>query len=443
MDLKRFHVDIQRWVNNWARTNAIRYEFSEAVIGASRLNTSINESDYRNENGNRKFTVKYVPPICELEFDCSTNICDTGTSVKPKQKDFYIKQCSRSPVMSISQRDLKDLDGIGANQFFLELLTNSLAAARKSFNTQLIAYFVQNIGLFPDGTNSKVVTLFDVNTKTLDPFGNVYISNTFTDANLGQPFVIGGSHVNFVRSLLPISGLNDVGQNTGALPYGNYFYDKAVNEAFGGGEHLIAFDPQILKFVSYTDNTDRYSTDLKGLSITDIQGLFRQGIDSNIYFGSIIDPVNGLLWDLDVVYKPCVNGDKFGEWRFQFGLNWDIFFMPDRVCNDESVNGVFHFTGCDLVPTVCTPVKPVTPVTKTTFTWTPPADCYPKYINSVKLGNNNYTVEANIADIDELLAVLNALDTYKFTTDGTDIFYTGFSPLTGNINGTIDIEFAE
>lgn len=295
--------------------------------------------------------------------------------------------------------------------------------------------------MFPDGTDSKVVTLFDVNTKTLDPFGNVYISNTFTDANLGQPFVIGGSHVNFVRSLLPISGLNDVGQNTGALPYGNYFYDKAVNEAFGGGEHLIAFDPQILKFVSYTDNTDRYSTDLKGLSITDIQGLFRQGIDSNIYFGSIIDPVNGLLWDLDVVYKPCVNGDKFGEWRFQFGLNWDIFFMPDRVCNDESVNGVFHFTGCDLVPTVCTPVTPVTPVTKQTYTWTPPADCYPKYINSVKLGNNNYTVEANIADINELLAVLNALDTYVFTTNGTDIFYTGFSPLTGNINGTIDIEF--
>ena len=67
MDLKRFHVDVQRWVNNWARTNAIRYEFSEAVIAASRSNTAVSESDYRNENGNRKFTVKYVPPICELD----------------------------------------------------------------------------------------------------------------------------------------------------------------------------------------------------------------------------------------------------------------------------------------------------------------------------------------------------------------------------------------
>lgn len=442
MDLKRFHIDVQKWVTGWAQTNAIRYEFSEAVIAASRQNTSIRESDYKNENGNRKLTVKYVPPICEMELDCTTNICDVGTKVTPKSKDFYIKQCSRSPVLAISQNDLRDLDGIGTNQFFLELLTNALGSARKAFNSQLIAYFISNLGIFPDGNSTKVVSLFDATTKVLDPFGNVYIANTFADANLGQPIVIGGSHVQFVRSLLPISGTNQAGQNTGALPYANYFYDKAVNEAFGGGEHLIAFDPQILKFVSYTENTERYSTDLKGFSVTDIESLFRQGIDSNIYFGSIIDPVTGLLWDLDVVYAPCSGGSKFGEWKFQFGLNWDIFLMPDRVCNEPEVNGIFHFTGCELVPTVCPVVTPSTPVAKETFTWTPPATCYPKYVNSITLGANSYTVEANIANITELAAVLNALGTYVFTVNGTNIEYQGYSALLGNINGIIDIEFS-
>lgn len=441
--MKKFHINVQRWIRNWALTSAIRHEFSEAVIAASRLNTTIQQSDYRNENGARKFTAKYFPPICELDFDCSKTICDTGTTLKASTKDYYIKQCSKSPVFAISAKELHDLDGITPNSYFMEMFSNALAAARKTFNIQLIAYFIANMGRFPDGSDKKVVSLFDVEKKTIDPFGNVVIATTFSNAELNQPIVIGGSQVQFVRSLLPISGQNQDGINTGGLPYSNYYYDQAVNEAFGGGEHLIAFDPQVLKFVSYTENSGRWSTDLKGLSVTDIEGLFSQGIGKNVYFGSIIDPVTGLMWDLDVVHEPCTNGDKFGEWRFQFGLFWDVFFMPDRVCNDPSVNGIFHFTGCQIQPTVCADVTPTPVVQKSTFEWTPPADCYPKFVNTIKLGSTDFGIEANINDINDLVAALNSAGTYQFAVDGTNVTYQGYSALNGNINDVIQIAFAK
>lgn len=440
--MKKFHINVQRWIRNWSRTTAIRHEFTEAVIAASQRNTTIQQSDYRNDNGRRKLTVKYFPPICELEFDCSTTICDSGTSIKPTSQDFAIKQCSRSPVFSISVRDVRDLDGLDPNSMFMELFSNALAAARKTLNMQLLAYFIANIGRFPDGSTSKVVSLFDVEKKTIDPFGNVVIATTFSDANLSEPVVVGGSHVQFVRSLLPISGTNNDGINTGGLPYANYYYDQAVNEAFGGGEHLIAFDPQVLKFVSYSENTGRWTTDLKGLSVTDIEGLFSQGINDNIYFGSIIDPVTGIMWDLDVVHKPCTNGDKYGEWRFQFGIYWDVFFMPDRVCNDEAVNGVFHFTGCQMNPTVCKDVTPATPIAKKNYEWTP-GDVVPGYIKNVTIGNQSYTVESNVANVTELVAELNALGGYQFAVSDDKVVYVGYSAPSISVNDAESVLFTE
>lgn len=439
--MKKFHINVQKWISNFSQTSSIRHRFTEAVVGASRLNTTITEGDYRsNPNGTRKLTIKYFPPICELNFDCSTTICDTGQTVKPTFKDFYIRQCSRSPVFEISAEFVRNLDDIDENSIYRQTITNAIAAARKTFNMQLLSYFILNLGRFPDGEETKVVTLINPETRTIDPFGNVVISSSFEKANLGRPIVVGGDQISTLQALLPISGQNQLGLNTGGLPYDNYFYDQAVNAAFGGGEHLIAFDPQVLKFVSYNVNTGQWATNTGGYTPNDIRGMFSSPSPTR-YYGTIIDPLTDILWDFDARLEDCVDGEKFGVWKFQFSLLWDVFFIPDRVCNDQSVNGVFHFTGCDIVPTSCPKVEPQPKIEKVRFAWTPPEDCYPKFINTIKLGNTDFTVDVNVNDINELVMALNTAQTYKFSVEGEQIVYFGFSALKGNINEVIDINF--
>lgn len=114
--------------------------------------------------------------------------------------------------------------------------------------------------------------------------------------------------------------------------------------------------------------------------------------------------------------------------------------MPPSVCNIQGVNGIFHFTTCAPTITECPTGSPVTPASasnwdlETSDIFGSPA--VPVYVGSLTVGNITTQPNATVANATELTAMLNAeIPGYTFTLVGTEIRYSGYSAVTGNING--------
>ena len=433
MSFKNAHLPIQRTILNYAKTDFVHAVLT-AILLAARQNNRITATDFGSEDGKlRELKINYIPPICDADGDCNANICNTGTVIQPKQEYFKLSKCTASPVLTVRLNDIRNLDTIGADEYSLSLIANLLQTVRTNLAEQITALLVANAGCHIDGNTDKKVVLFNQTTGAINPVGKAIIEKEFADAKLGRPLVVGGSSVYYAKAMQPISGLNANGLNLGS-PLDNFYYDTLVNEAYPSGEHLLAFDPMVFKFIPFNFNVGRFATDLRSFSP---ETMFKSGTDW--YSGTILDPATGILWDLDAIYDKC---DKV--WNFQFKLNWDIFFMPSQVCNIPCVNGIFHFTSCEMIEQECPTGTVVAPATAKTYVWDAAAVEFPLYVAKVQLGGRYFEPNVTVNSAADLVAMLNGLGAGNFTLNGTNVTYSGYSALTGNINeGVITITFVE
>lgn len=434
MSFKNVHQPIQRTVLNFARTDYVNALLT-AVIAASRINNAITARDFGTEDGKlRDLKINYLPPICDLEGDCTTNVCDTGRVIAPKQVFFQLKRCTASPVLTIRMADTRNLEGIGADAYSQNLIAHLLQGWREQLAKDLAALMAANMGCQLDGNPTKEVNILHPTTGAINPVGPATINKQFEDARLSgaRPFVVGGSPLWYAQQPGMAGGTNMQGQPTGQIQFPNTFYDKLVNEQYGSGEHIWAFDPTVFKFIAFNFNAGRFATDMQNFQP---ERMFQEGPDW--YSGALIDPLTGLLVDIDAIYDKCTK-----LWNFQIKLNWDLFFLPQRVCAIDCVNGLFHFTTCEMAPAECPPVVAPAPVVPQQFSFTPTAGQLNGFIGSITLGGQTNHPNVNVSNINELAAVLNDLSVGQFTVSGGNIVYTGYSAKTGNINGTSAITFA-
>lgn len=345
MSFKQAHQNIQRTVLNHAKTDSVS-NFLLAIISASLRNGRITPVDFGREAGKkRKLTLNFLPPLCEEDnTECTTTICSPGQVREPEQADFTISKCTASKVMMVRMENMRDLDNIVTNQWVAEIFANELRIFRQRLAKQVGALMVANVGKHLDGSSHKMANLVNTQTGVVNPIAQSTIEKTFIDAELNAPMVVGGDSVFYAQAMKQIGGLNAQGQNVGARPLQNYFYDSLVNTLFSGGENLLAFDPNVFKFIAWNRNMGRFASD-----DTNINPEQMYSAKDKYFFGTIADPITGLLLDLDGEFFTCnERGEKDPHWRFQFRLEWDIFFLPKQVCWGESgVNGIFHFKGCE------------------------------------------------------------------------------------------------
>lgn len=433
MSFKNAHLPIQRSILNYAKTDFV-HQILVAMIAAARQNNRITATDFGTEDGKlRDLKINYLPPICDADGSCTDNICNSGQVIAPKQEYFQLKKCTASPVLTIRLNDMRDLDTIGADEYSLALIANLMQTVRNTLAEQVAAVMVASAGCHLDGNATKQVVLFNSATGALNPMGKAIIEKEFSDAKLGRPLVVGGSSVYYAKSLQPINGLGSNGVNAGAAPMDNFYYDTVINEAYPSGEHLLAFDPMVFKWIPFNFNAGRFATDLRSFSP---ETMFKSGVDW--YSGTILDPATGILWDLDAIYDKC---DKI--WNFQFKLNWDIFFMPSQVCNIPCVNGIFHFTSCEMLDQVCPTGTVTPPATPETYSVTMAEEDFPLYVAKVQIGGRMFEPMVTVQNIVEFTAMLNGLGDYNFTRVGMEVRYTGYSALTASINeGAIDLTWS-
>lgn len=440
MSFQNASQQIQRTLLNRVQ-NDTRYKIIDALVDARRQNNSITETDLRYSEGKqRAFKMNYYPVVCDGEGDCSDTICDPGTVLEPKQAVFNITRCTASKVYRLNVDDIREVDDdFMFSDHARAQIASVMGSVRKALAQEMIALIVANVGCMPDAQPTRQLALTDPATGAIRPLGMWQIQQAFEDAGMANPYIVGGTDVFTWGKATQIGGLNQQGQNTGAFNNDNLFYDPLVDAAFGDPTqgHILAFNPQMLRLVTFSDNAGMFATDWTGLQDMDKQ--FKQSKNGTIK-GSILDPVTGLIWDLNIRYEDC----EPEGWTFQLRLKWDIFFLPDYVCNVDCLNGIFHFTTCLPTPVECSDVTPPAPITASTYEWTP-GGIFPEYFGDITLGGQTTAINATAANITEMAALLNAnIAGYTFSVSGSDIVYTGFSAISGSANGgTIEIEFTK
>lgn len=445
MSFANANLPIQMGVANYVR-NDKRVPFIDFIIAASDANTAIQvtPTDFQYAAGKvRNLKMILYAPICDVEGDCNTSICDSGgEKIEPSIYWFDIAECFASKKFTIAENDIRQLDtGWSFSNNALQQIAAQMPAIRQSIADAWMIKLASLAGIHPDGSSEKRVTL--INPVTLGAFGPGLdeIYDDYSDAGLYAPYISGGRQLKQFMRRIQNGGLNDLGDRLELYNSENIWYDEGVSSRVlndtVNGDHIFTIDPRVFKLVTFSENAGMFRTDLYSLDDIDLQ--HNRG-NINFIKGVYLDPITGLLFDLYVKYE-CDN------WTIQIKLIWDMWVLPEYVCVAAGVNGIMHWRTCPQVVTPCPSGSPVaSPTGPQQFSWTPSLPCaYPYPVTNGTLGNRSSYPNTIVGDLAGLAALLNELYGVQgmFTVSGPDIVYTGYTALTGQLNdGEVTITFA-
>lgn len=440
MSFELAHQAVQRFIID-KQYSTPKYDSIRALLDARSLNTTITEQDLGTilQTGkNRTIKISYYPIDCDAAADdCNQNLCDTGTVNEPVQEFFTMSRCTATKPKRLRVQDVRDIDGnYNFSQNAMAQINAGIGAWRKAFALELDTLLLANAGLQLDGNTTHQVSMTDNTNGKLLPWGKWQVEKDFADGGFTNPFIIGSTEVfQWIQSNKDsVSATNTTtGQDLARLGETNMYYDTLLNQVGGdteNGEHIIAFDPQAVKFVSYNKNVGIFGTDLA--SPEQLDAVYKRG-GTDYIKGFFRDPVTGLMLDFYMDFKKCEGDDGAFDWYLK--LNWDIFFPKIQQCNKQGVNGIFHYRTCPIkIPACPTGTTPPSPAVASEYDYTPGA-IFPLTIGSITLGGVTSQPNVQIADITALVALFNdVLPNVIFSVDGSDVAYTGYEAITGSIN---------
>lgn len=425
---------------NW---NAIDY--FQAVSNANNT-ISLNPTQFAPIPGRlRKLILNYFPLQCDVLGSCDGNVCDGGVDVQPEQAELTIGRCVASKEYSVSKdstrlTDNRGWDFTGVARAIRNMIMPQL---RKELAIDMITRASQLAGLHPDGWATHRITVTDPTNGVVNVIGYNEVIREYTDAGLGEPYLLGGAEVDNWLSMRAIGGLNAQGQYVNRMPSLNAWYDQGLievvkNDAANGG-WILAIDPQVFKYVWYLENAGEYGTTAVPASVDSLNLLFRQGTET-LLNGVLVDPVNGVPWDFDLYYSPC--GKK---WTFKLKHQYEFFVIPS-TCLPQGSNGIWYYRTCAPkiapCPTGDTP-SPAQPLV--TFSATP-GSIYPRTIYGSVIAGQTVTQQTPqiVTNIAELAAFLSDNSNISFEVNGSDIEYDGHTAITASLitnNGTVELNF--
>lgn len=437
MSFQNANILIQQFISGYGNTGRT-YQALNYVPRVSEANTMVTlipNSFLFGPGKLRSVRLNYFPIQCDVEGSCDADICSTGEVVEPSQVVFNITRCTASKVYQINKDDIRLLDN---NQWSFsgtaqQIILSVMPSFRRLIAIDWLTRLYELAGVHPDGNETKRITVTNPANGIVNPIGRFDIEREYLDAGFQEPYIIGGQEVYNWQKMVGIGGLNAQGQQINLLDTNNSWYDDGLGDTIlndlANGGHILAITPEVFKYVWYSENAGLFATDLASPEALDT--LFARGTET-VLNGTLVDPVTGIVFDIDLHYDVCNK-----RWKFQFKHNWDFFVMPDVACNGQGVNGIMHYRTCPAVIAPCpTGDSPASPVAAQEFEWTPTLADLPTISQSVIDGfattqNEPYAI-ANIA---ALATYMTENSQITFTVSGgTKIVYTGFTAITATFN---------
>lgn len=426
------------------------FENIRAILDARRYNTRMIELDTEEMafgNGmKRRIKLSYYPVQPDIiASSADQNICTTGNQQQPIQDWFNLNKFIATKPQSLSPNDLRLVDGRwDISDHAMAQIAASMGAMRKELSSQIDTDLVLHAGKHLDGNATMRVTMSNTTNGLITPLGLWQIEKEFADGGYTNPFILGSTEVyNFIKAKGIATDNTTLGQDFRRVNIDHLYYDVTLNSVMGdvtGGEYIYAFDPEALKFVSFSENAGMFATDWK--SPSDFDMMFKRG-SANRIWGSFVDPDYGILWDFNAHFDECVGKNGMFTWNMQ--LLWDIFYPPIQSGNIQGVNGIFLYRTCPVVIPVCpTGDTPSPAAVSRVFNWVPAAT-YPFILNDVTIGGvSARDLSLTISNLAGYATALNnVFGTTMYTTSGGAIRYTGYSALSGSANNaTVTITFA-
>lgn len=418
----------------------------QAIIDARTRNTQIQEGDILYSEGKvRKLQISYYPPVCNDDGDCTDNVCGDAVQQSLQQMLFQPKQCTASSVYQLNKDSVRLVDGEwNFGDHAKAQMLRALVQVRARMATQMAGLLVSHVGVLPDGSQTRRLPWVNTQTGVAQPAGMDEIARNFYDVAVTDPFIVGGQPVWQWESSVERGGLDAQGQYINKARKAPMYYDTLINTTFNNGtENVIAFDPEMIKFVAYNEHAGIFKT--RDYQLEDIDKMFTFGSPERIE-GTMPDPFTGLLWDLDIRYDDTLDNCR-GAWKFQIRLNWDIFFMPPEICLN-GYTGIFHYTTCPPLEVTCPTGSPVLPGNSRIYSASASGLSYPLTLNTLVVAGVTSQPSENepviVANIAELATQLNAAAPagYTFSTSGSNLRYTGYAPISVTINGGTPLTFS-
>ncbi len=440
---------IQRFVMD----NRFAFPFHANILAlknAIALNQTIQPSDVEFRNGKERWVkiTQYAADCDIVDDNCDNSLCDAGRAKEPVQQWFRISKCIKSKNRKLSVSDLRLVDGAwNITDHALKQIMAGMAGLRKELAEQIDADLLTHAGVHLDGNQYKRIAMANTTSGLLTPLGMFDIQREFADGGYIDPFILGATEVDIWRrsQMQGITYPNTtLGQDMTRAVINNLYYDNVINTVVGdttNGETIIAFDPNAVRFVSFSENVGMFATELSGPQ--DLQRMYMSGPTNRIK-GVIIDPDYGIAWDFNARFDECEGEDGAFVWYLR--LKWDIFYPNVYSCNGQGVNGIFLYKTCPVkIPTCPTGDTPSPAITPVTFAWTPDAISDPFIVSSLTIGGvTNNELKYEISALSDWAALLNSVyPQATFTVNGSDIEYDGWVAISGTANsGTITITFA-
>lgn len=409
----------------------------QSILDARSRNTTILEGDFTYMEGKKRMLqISYYPPNCTDDGSCADNVCGDAVPSAMEQVQYAITQCTASDVYSLNPNDIRLVDNDWTfSEHARMIMERALVQVRHRMSEQMAALLIGRVGVRPDGSATRLLPWVNTQTGAVQPVGMDLVEQDFYDVGVRDPFIVGGGPVwQWVKSA-DRGGLSADGLYLDRVRTSNLYYDKLVNQVLNNGaENVLAFDPEMIKFISYNKNAGIFRT--RDYTIEDIDSQFAGTTDHRIR-GTMPDAFTGLLWDFDSRYDDTANNCD-GGWKFQIRLEWDIFFMPPNVCIN-GYTGIVRYTTCPPIEPECPTGSPITPGEEDTFSASLAGVTYPFTLSSLNVAGFASTPNVTVADHAALVAQLNggAPAGYNFELNGTSAEYDGYKGTTALINGGV------
>lgn len=342
MPLSNCIIPIQAKLNELTQYGYTRQPVGALMAVLSAQNMSRVKPMLLSDDGKlKKYQITYVKPDCSAVLDCGNDgasRCDDGDSKPITTDTLTISDCTPSGVIELTDAQFRDLCNFGPNEFQSAQIMGKMDKVNRAINTKILTSICGGIGCFGIGnTDPRDIALINQSTGAPNWNADTEILSDFSDAGMNvTPLLVGGRTIRKYAKGTANGGVSDAGVNIGGMQAFPSFYDNQLQGVCGdaGKETFIAIAPGIVNFVSYLENVGQFQSNVK---FSDVLASMRIGETFN--YGTIQDPMTGLMWDLDVIFDTCTK-----TWKLSFRMQHDVWIMPITGCYGDSGSGSC-FTG--------------------------------------------------------------------------------------------------